>query len=81
MNTHTQPNLVRGAVTILHCGLPAVAAALIGCCFYITSLTAYDAARLYPIFTQMIEHILMSLLLIVGGALLYDLAWREKSEG
>ena len=59
---------------ILHCGLPLIAAALIYIAFTTASLEPYDAARLYPLLYLQMEHALMSLLLVVGGALLCDMS-------
>ncbi len=64
----------RAALMILNCGLPLVAAALIYIAFTTASLEAYDAARLYPLLYAELEHALMSLLLIVGGAVVCDLS-------
>ncbi len=70
--------LSKRALKIFELGLPIVAIALIYCAAWIASLDTYDAARLYMQTYSMIEHVMMSLLLIVGGALLFDLGERER---
>ena len=70
--------LSRGAMRILLFGLPAVASGLIYTAAYASSLDTYDAARHYPILRDSMEHILMSLMLTVVGALIYDLTVKRK---
>lgn len=70
--------LSRGAVKILSAGLPAVALALIRTAAYTSSLDTYGAARYYPVLRGSMEHILMSLMLTVVGALLYDIAVKRQ---
>ena len=65
---------------ILRCGLPIVAAQLIFTAIQLSLMTSYDIARLGIYIHSIIEHIIMSLTLIVGGSLLFDLAWHEKAE-
>ena len=71
--------LSRSAAGILHWGLPAVSAVLLGTVFYISGFSVYDAARYYPATASAMEHILMSLLLVVCGALLADIAEKRQS--
>ena len=70
--------LTRGAQRILTIGLAPVALAFIYIAFTRSSLDAYDAARLLPSFFEQFEHATMSLTLIVCGALLFDIALRER---
>lgn len=72
------PALSRGSLNILKLGLAPVATAFIYIAFWRSSLDAYDAARLFPSLFAQFEHATMSLLLIIGGALLFDIASREK---
>lgn len=59
--------------------LPIIAAALIYCAATISSMEPYDAARLYARTYSMMEHVMMSLMLVVGGGLLFDLNERQDS--
>ena len=72
------PPLSRGSLNILKFGLAPVATAFIYIAFWHSSLDAYDAARLFPSFFEQFEHATMSLLLIIGGSMLFDVASREK---
>ena len=72
------PKLSPVAFAILKYGLAAVSVTLIYIAFTSASLDSYDAARLYPLFYEQMEHALMTLLLVVCGALLFDIASREK---
>ncbi len=69
------------SLKILKWGLAAVTIMLIYIVAYRAGLREYDAARLSLQFSYMMEHFAMSLLLIVGGALLFDIAAREKKRG
>lgn len=71
--------LVRGANFILRIGLTVIAAELIYILVSLSSMNSYDAARLGLYIYSMLEYIMMSLTLIVGGALLFDIAFREAS--
>ena len=71
------PSLV--SMTILKCGLPVVSAALLYIAAAQSSLNAYDAARLHTLFYEQMEHVLMSLALVVCGALMFDIAMRDKN--
>ncbi len=72
------PTLSPVSFAILKYGLGVVLAVFIYIAFTTASLDKYDAARLFPLFLEQIEHALMTLLLIVCGALLFDIAAREK---
>ena len=72
------PPLSRGSINILKFGLAPVALTFIYIAFTRSSLDAYDAARLFPSFSEQFEHAFMSFLLVIGGALLFDIAVREK---
>ncbi|MBE6610995.1 MAG: hypothetical protein E7632_00770 [Ruminococcaceae bacterium] len=67
------------AKKIFHIGLPAVLTALIWCAFSISVMEPYDAARLSMRTYAMLEHLFMSLTLITGGGLLFDLYERRHS--
>ena len=69
--------LSKGAILILRCGLPLVAAVLIYCAASLSSMDTYDAARRYMRTYSILEHALMALLLETGGALLFDIAQRQ----
>lgn len=72
------PTLTPIAFAILKHGLAVVSAVLIYIAFTTASLDEYDAARLYPLFYEQMEHAVMTLCLVVCGALLFDIAAREK---
>lgn len=65
--------LSNGAVRLFKVLLAPITLALIYTAAYASSLDTYDAARFYPVLASQMEHILMSLLLTVGGTLAYDL--------
>ena len=67
------------AARILKFGLTAVSAALIYTAFTYSSLDTYDAARCYSVFTNQIEHALMSLILTVLGAAILDIEVKQKN--
>ncbi|MCI8386979.1 MAG: hypothetical protein HFE63_00740 [Clostridiales bacterium] len=75
-----QHHFARGAFMILRCGLPIIAAELIFIAISLSMMTSYDITRLCEYIHSIIEHIIMSLTLIVGGALLFDLAWHEHHD-
>ena len=66
--------LTRGARSILQIGLAPVALTFIYIAFTRSSLEAYDAARLLPSLFEQLEHAVMSLTLVICGALLFDIA-------
>ncbi len=66
------------AVLLLKCLLPIILSALIYTASYTSSLDTYNAALFYPTLASQMEHILMSLLLTVGGALLLDISAKEN---
>jgi hypothetical protein len=72
--------LVRGATLILRIGLPLVALELIYIAYSLSNYSGYDIARLSLYIYSMLEHVLMSLVLIVGGSLLFDIAMREAEQ-
>lgn len=72
------PTPSRMSVKILRYGLPFVAYALLYTAFTYSSLDAFDAARQVALLYAQIEHAMMSLLLLVGGAVLFDIALRER---
>ena len=72
------PTLSRVSFAMLKYGFWAVLATLIYIAFALSSLDAYDTARLVTFFTSQLEHAAMALLLVVCGALLFDIAVREK---
>ena len=74
-----KPILSDRAVRLYARMLPVVAAAAISCAVMICRMEPYDAARLYQRTYMMLEHVLMSLTLSVGGGLLLDLAERYGS--
>ncbi len=59
--------------------LPFIAAALIYLALTLSQMEPYDAARLYMRTYAMMEHIYMSLTLIVAGGLVLDLQERQRS--
>ena len=67
------------AVRLFERMLPLIAGALIYCAVTLASMEPYDAARLYLRTYAMLEHVLMSLTLIVAGGLLLDLSGRYGS--
>lgn len=78
MKTLKFPTLCRVSMNILKLGLAPVALTFIYIAFTHTSLDAYDAARLFPFFFEQLEHAVMSLTLVICGALLFDMSYREK---
>lgn len=72
------PTLCPIAFAILKYGLAVVSATLIYIAFTTASLDTYDAARLFPLFLEQMEHAVMALCLVICGALLFDIAAREK---
>ena len=74
-----QKKLSDGAAKLFLWLLPIVAAALIYCAVSFSRMEPYDAARLYMRTYSMMEHIMMSLMLIVAGGLLFDLEERHSS--
>lgn len=66
------------AERILICLLTPIAAMLVITAFFYSSLDTYDAARLYPMLCSAMEHIMMSLLLAVGGSLLFDMELKRR---
>ncbi len=71
------PTLCRVSMNILKIGLAPVALTFLYIAFAHSSLDAYDSARLFPSLLSQLEHAVMSLTLIVCGALLFDAASRE----
>ncbi len=63
---------------LLICLLTPIVLVLIVTVFTVSSLNTYDAARLYPLFVDIMEHILMSLLIAVDGSLLLDIEIKRK---
>ena len=72
------PTLSKVSMNILKIGLAPVALTFIYIAFSRASQSAYDAARLYPLFYELIEHALMSFAIVICGALLFDIASREE---
>lgn len=72
-----KPDISKLSQSILAAGLPVVSLALIGGAVWLTTLDSYDLARLTPYIHSIYEHILMSLTLIVGGAMVADIAARD----
>ena len=62
-------------------GLFAVSVVLIYIAFTRSSLDLYDAARLHTFFIEQMEHALMSLLLVIGGGVMLDIALKERNGG
>ncbi len=62
---------------LLICLLAPISAAALYTAFCRASLDTYDAARLYGMLVAEMEHILMSLLLAVGGALALDITLKR----
>ena len=71
-------NLHPNAETLLVSGLAVVATALVAVFVFILRLDGYDRIRLSATLFSMLEHIVMSFVLIFGGSLLFDLAEHEK---
>ncbi len=63
---------------ILRRGLPFVAVALIYIALSTQNMSPYDRARSGAYIYSELEHVMMSLTLLVGGELLFDLTLREK---
>lgn len=72
------PALSQGSLNILKFGLAPVALTFVYIAFTCSSLDTYDAVRLFPSLLAQFEHATMSFLLVIGGALLFDIAVREK---
>ena len=78
MKKSHMPQLSKGALNILKIGLAPVALTFVYIAFTRSSLDTYDAVRLFPSFFAQFEHASMSLLSVIAGALLFDIAVREK---
>ena len=72
-----KPDISKLSRAILGAGLPVISLALIVGAVWLTTLSSYDLARLTPYIHSIYEHILMSLTLIVGGAMVADIAARD----
>ena len=62
---------------ILRAGLPVVSAELIAITAKYSSLTRFEQAVSVGALREMLIHIAMSVTLLVGGALLFDIAERD----
>lgn len=58
--------------TLIHLLTP-IALSTVATAFSVSSLDTYELARAYPLLCDGLEHIMMSLLLAVGGTLLLDI--------
>ena len=67
-----------GALSILRYGLPFIALELTYIAVNISEMNTYELAKSRLSTASELEHVLMGLLLLVGGALLFDLASRER---
>jgi len=65
---------------ILTVGLPIILCYLLYILFYLESGKEASAIGLQSEVLTMLEHVLLSLTLLVGGSCLFDLADREKKE-
>ena len=74
-----KPILSGRAVRLYQRMLPVIAAACLYLAVSIGRMEPYDAARLSMRTYAMLEHVMMSLTLTVGGGLLLDLAERYGS--
>ena len=72
-----KPEISKLSQSILTAGLPVISLFLIGGAVWLTTLSSYDLARLTPYIHSIYEHILMSLALIIGGAMVADIAARD----
>ena len=70
--------LTNDAERILICLLTPIAAMLVITVFFYSSLDTYEAARFYPMLCSTLEHIMMSLLITVGGSLLLDIELKRR---
>lgn len=66
------------ATAVLKYGLPFVAAAFVYIAFSMSSLDAYDAVRLQITYAEELECALASLVLVVGGALIFDILEKKR---
>ncbi len=66
------------AIRLLNIGLIAPLSALIYTAAEQACLTPYDAARQYGLLSEQMEYILMSLLLLVVGAGVFDMAMKKN---
>ncbi len=64
--------LGRIATQILRCGLPFVAVVSAYIALSVYMLDDYDKVRLTGYVAEQLEHMLMSLTLLIGGAFLFD---------
>ena len=65
--------------TILRAGLPVVSAELIAVAAKYSSLTRFEQVVGVGALREMLIHIAMSVTLLVGGALLFDIAERDMN--
>lgn len=78
-----KPRRVRlgsGGISILRVGLPVVSAELIAVAVRCSEMSTYELVSGVGATRSMLEHILMSVVLIIGGALLFDIAEREMAD-
>jgi len=78
MKSKSKLRLTPDAERILICLLTPIAAMLIITAFYYSSLDTYEAAVNRRILTDMLESIMLSLTLAVGGSLLFDAELRRR---
>ena len=64
----------RISMAVLKYGLAAVSAVLIYIAFGAVAMDEYDFARLHVLFVEQMEHAMMSLLLVIAGAVLLDIS-------
>lgn len=62
------------SMAVLKYGLAAVSLVFLYIAVWAASLDVYDAARLYSLLAEQMEHAMMSLLLTVAGAVVLDIA-------
>ena len=70
--------LSNAAVNLLNMLLMPIAAMLVITAFFYSSLDTYEAAVSYTLLRDMMESIAMSLVIAVGGGLLFDAELKKR---
>lgn len=70
--------LAPGAVKIFAVGIAVISVELSAVIYQLSKLSTAEIAMLWQYIYTITEHLLMSLTLIVGGSLLFDLAVKER---
>lgn len=73
----TRLHIEKKSLYILQFGLPVITAALLYTALYISGAKSGEYYITMNAGKQMLEHVMMSLMLLIGGALLFDYVQRK----